>query len=119
MCRSSHRRCSVRKGFLRNFAKFTGKHLCQSLFFNKVACLRPSTLALWQRLWHRCFPVNFANLLRTPFLRKTSERLLLNVTRFGHLLKKSLMENFVFLFSVFRRIDSMFSCFARCLAYFC
>ena len=25
----------------RNFAKFTGKHLCQSLFFNKVAGLRP------------------------------------------------------------------------------
>ena len=24
------------RGFLRNFAKFTGKHLCQSLFFNKV-----------------------------------------------------------------------------------
>ena len=23
--------------FFRNFAKFTGKHLCQSLFFNKVA----------------------------------------------------------------------------------
>ena len=30
-----HLRCSVRKGVLRNFAKFTGKHLCQS--FNKVA----------------------------------------------------------------------------------
>ena len=39
-CRSSHRRCSVRKGVLRNFAKFTGKHLCQSLFFNKVAGLQ-------------------------------------------------------------------------------
>ena len=25
------------KGVLRNFAKFTGKHLSQSLFFNKVA----------------------------------------------------------------------------------
>ena len=25
------------KGVFRNFAKFTGKHLCQSLFFNKVA----------------------------------------------------------------------------------
>ena len=25
------------KGVLRNFAKFTGKHLCQGLFFNKVA----------------------------------------------------------------------------------
>ena len=28
-------------GVLRNFAKFTGKHLCQSLFFNKGAGLRP------------------------------------------------------------------------------
>ena len=35
--RSNHRRCSVKKGVLRNFAKFTGKHLCQSLFFNQVA----------------------------------------------------------------------------------
>ena len=26
-----------KKGVLRNFAKFTGKHLCLSLFFNKVA----------------------------------------------------------------------------------
>ena len=25
-------RCSVKKCVLRNFAKFTGKHLCQSLF---------------------------------------------------------------------------------------
>ena len=29
--RSSHRRCSVKKGVVRNLAKFTGKHLCQSL----------------------------------------------------------------------------------------
>ena len=34
---SNHGRCSVRKGALRNFAKFTGKHLWQSLFFNEVA----------------------------------------------------------------------------------
>ena len=27
------------KGVLRNFAKFIGKHLCQSLFFNKIAGL--------------------------------------------------------------------------------
>ena len=31
--RGRHQRCSVKKGVLRNFAKFTGKHLCQSLFF--------------------------------------------------------------------------------------
>ena len=28
--RSSHLRCSITKGVLRNFAKFTGKHLCQT-----------------------------------------------------------------------------------------
>ena len=69
--RSSHRKCSVGKGVLRNFAKFTGKHLCQSLFFNKIASLRPATL-LRKRLWHRCFPVNFVKFLRTPFIRNTS-----------------------------------------------
>ena len=46
VCKKSEavaKRCSVRKGVLRNFAKFTGKRLCQSLFFNKVAGLRPAT----------------------------------------------------------------------------
>ena len=37
--RSSHQRCPAIKGVLRNFAKLTGKHLCQSLFSNKVASL--------------------------------------------------------------------------------
>ena len=39
--RSNHQRCSIIKGVLINFPKFTGKHLCQSLFLNKVAGLRP------------------------------------------------------------------------------
>ena len=56
-----------KKGALRNSAKFTGKHLCQSLFFNRVAGLRPANL-LKKRFWHRCFPVNFAKVLITPFL---------------------------------------------------
>ena len=34
-------RCSVKKGVVKNFAKFTGKPLCQSLFFNRVPGLRP------------------------------------------------------------------------------
>ena len=79
------RRCSVK--VLRNFANFTGKHLCQRLFFNKVAGpmlpsyrnrsvdslwflydgnIGPATL-LEKTLWHRCFPVNFPKFLRTPF----------------------------------------------------
>ena len=34
--RSSHQRCSIVKRVLRNFTIFTGKHLCQSFFFNEV-----------------------------------------------------------------------------------
>ena len=60
--KSSYQRCSVRKGVLRNFAKLTGKYLCKSFFFNKVAGLRH-------------FPVIFSKSLRTPFSQNTSERL--------------------------------------------
>ena len=35
------------KGLLRNFAKLTGKHLCQSLFFNKVYCDSGIDVFLW------------------------------------------------------------------------
>ena len=68
-----------RKGVLKKtFAKFTGKHLRHSLPFNEVAGLRPATI-LKRRLWHRCFPVNFAKFLRTPFLHNTSGLLLLYI----------------------------------------
>ena len=64
--RSSRPELFCEKGALRNFTKFTGKHLYQSLFFNKVAGLRPPTL-LKKRLWQRCFPVRFVKFLRTRF----------------------------------------------------
>ena len=67
-----------KKGVLRNFTKFTGKHLYQSLFFNRVADLGPAAL-LKKGLLHRCFPVNLAKFLRTPFFRNTSRRLLLEM----------------------------------------
>ena len=65
-----------KKGVLENLTKFTGKRLCQSLFFNKVADLMPATL-LKKRLWHRCFAVNFAKFLRTLFLTEHLRGLLL------------------------------------------
>ena len=34
--RSNHRGCSIKKGVLINFSKFTGKHLCQRSLFNKA-----------------------------------------------------------------------------------
>ena len=38
--RSSHQKCSIKKGVLKNFTKFKGRQLCQSLFFNKTKGLR-------------------------------------------------------------------------------
>ena len=63
--RNSQRRCSTKSVVLRNFTKFTGKHLMPAILFKK-------------RVRHRCFSVNFAKFLRTPFLQKTYWRLLLN-----------------------------------------
>ena len=59
----------MKKRVLRNFTKSTGKNLCQSLFYNKVAGLRPATL-LQKRFLQRSFPVNFAKFLRTTFFTK-------------------------------------------------
>ena len=56
--------------FLKNFTKFIGKHLCQSLFLNKVAGLRQANL-LKKRLLHKYFSVNFVKFLRTTFLQTT------------------------------------------------
>ena len=54
-------RCSVLKYLAKK------ENTCARDFFNKVADVRPATL-LKKRLWHRCFPVNFAKFIRTPFL---------------------------------------------------
>ena len=41
--RSSHRMCSVKKG-VRNFTKFTRKHLCQRLFFFNSFVISPGLI---------------------------------------------------------------------------
>ena len=43
--RSSLPETFSKKGVLKTFTNFTGKHLCQSLFLNKVAGLMPEILA--------------------------------------------------------------------------
>ena len=75
-CRSCHRRCSIKKGFLRNFAKFTGKHLLQSLFFNKVVGLQVCNFIKKEAL-AQMFSCEFCKFLRTPLLQNTSGQLLL------------------------------------------
>ena len=59
------------KRVLKNFARFTGKHLHWKLFLNKVAILK-------KRLWHKCFPVDFAQILRTPYSHRSLGRQLLS-----------------------------------------
>ena len=54
--RSSRPEVFCEKGVLRNIAKFTGRHLCQSPLFDKKETLV------------QVFPVNFVKFLRTPFL---------------------------------------------------
>ena len=80
LSRSSYRSCSVKKVFL-EVSRNSQENTCPESLFNKVnnnKGLRPATL-LKKRLFHRCFPVNFAKFLRTPFLQSTSRRLLLDM----------------------------------------
>ena len=86
------KRCSLRKGVLRNLAKFTRKHLCQSLFFNKVA--GPTTLSK-KRDWHSCFLMNFAKFLRIPFSQNTSRRLLFHNLKILFSLFERMLDQFV------------------------
>ena len=49
--RGSHQKCSMKKGVLKNLTKFTGKHLCQGILFNKKyfkKIIRKETLAVFQ-----------------------------------------------------------------------
>ena len=97
-------RCPVKKVF---FAKLTGKHLCQSLFFNKVACPPPTLLK--KRLWHRCFPLNFAKISKNTFSYKTPSvaasvflKVRLVIWTFGKMMheiyfKKEIQRRFFFL----------------------
>ena len=63
-------RCSVKRSVLRTSAKFTGKHLCQSLFFNKVV----GSLQLYYKRdsGTGIFSVNLVKFLRTPTLKNWS-----------------------------------------------
>ena len=61
-CRSSRSQMFFKIGVLKNFAIFTGKHLCWSLL---QACN-----FIKKRLQHRCFPVHIAKFSGTPFFTK-------------------------------------------------
>ena len=83
IARSSRPEVFSTEDVLDNFAKFTGKHLHQSLSFNKVADLNSQ----------RCFSVEiFAKFLRTPFFIEYLQWLLLDssFSRFSEIVVKIL-----------------------------
>ena len=69
-CRNSRPEVFRNKGVLRSFAKFKGKHLGQSLFFNKVAGLRPATLLKKETL-AQVFSCEFCEISKNTFLQNT------------------------------------------------
>ena len=101
--RSSHRRCSIKKGVLKNFANITGKHLCsisfdrsshwrcsvEKVFFKFFQISQENTSVVVslikffkKRLQHRCFPVKFSKFLRTHISKNIYEQLLLSIDLF-------------------------------------
>ena len=65
--RSNHRRCSLKKVFLK-ILQISQENTCARVSFLKGSRPRPAIL-LKKRLWHSCFPVKFAKFLKTPFYR--------------------------------------------------
>ena len=70
--RSSHKSCSIEKAVLKNFAIFTGKHLCWSLLLIDLQASKPATffkrdsstsVFLWilQNFWEHLFCWKSAN----------------------------------------------------------
>ena len=57
-----------KKGALRNFAKFTGKHLCWNIFLNKIPDLRPVTLLI--KIPTQVFFYKFYEIFKKTFFTK-------------------------------------------------
>ena len=62
--RSSPPEVFCKKGVVRNVSKFTGKHLCHSLFFNKVAGRKKEALA-------RVFSCEFCEISKNTVFYRT------------------------------------------------
>ena len=88
-----------------NFVKLTGKNLCWSLFFNKVAGIGNATL-FKKRLQPSYFPVNFTKFQKKHFLQYTSGWILLTS---GRLLLESIKNVYKFCFC--KQYQTLFSNF--------
>ena len=65
------RRCSI-KMMLLKFLQNSQENTCVRVSFLIKLQVSASVTLLKKRLWHSCFPVNFAKFLRKPVLQSTS-----------------------------------------------
>ena len=61
----------LQKGALRNLAKFTGKHLCQRVLFNKVESLRLRPATLLKNSLAQVFSSEFGEISKNTFFHRT------------------------------------------------
>ena len=71
LLRSSRPKVFCKKGVLRNFVKFTGKHLCRAHFLNKVAGLRQA-LTLLEKTLAQVFLCEFYEISKNTFCHRTT-----------------------------------------------
>ena len=63
----------IKKRLLKNFEKFTGKHLCQGLFLTKVTGLRPVACKFIKKdTPTRAFPCEYSDIFKNRFLKSTT-----------------------------------------------
>ena len=68
-----------KKGVLKNFTNFTGKHSCWSIFLNKVSGLQPASFLKKDSsaFQHKYFPVKLKNIFKRLLLEVSMKKLLL------------------------------------------
>ena len=88
--RNSRPKVFCKKGVLWNFAKFTGKHLCHSPFFNKVA----ETLA-------QVFSYEFYEITKNKFFHRTALVAVSESNRYSHFIWNSFTKSSALFFQLF------------------
>ena len=107
-----------KKGVLKKFHKIHLKTPVSESLFNRLSGLRPASL-LKKRLQHRCFQVNFAKFLRTPFLHNTSVISLSFISQrsFIYLFKPSFVRKMdkTHNFAIFYLINPFYALYCECI----
>ena len=89
--RSSRAEVFCKKGVVRNSAKLTGKQLRQSLFFNKVAGLRPATSL--KKTLTQVFSCEFCKIYKNTIFKEHIRWLLLNTLTYLAFFLQKTLEN--------------------------